>query len=165
VYEVIFVAAWPWWIAGPAIGLVVVLLAWITGKSLGVSTGYGVACAMGSRLAFFRAREYGEGWRLAFVVGLPLGGLVAAWLGGRLAPTLAFGLLDGLTGSSLAAKALLLFVGGGLVGAGARWAGGCPSGHTIVGLAQGARSSLVATLGFMLAGFAVFNALYLALGG
>jgi hypothetical protein len=38
-YEVIFVAPWPWWVAGPAIGLVVVLLAWLSGKSLGVSTG------------------------------------------------------------------------------------------------------------------------------
>jgi hypothetical protein len=67
----------------PAIGLVVSLFAWLLGKSLGVSTGYGVACAMGSPLAFFRAREYGERWRLAFIVGLPLGGLVAAWLGGQ----------------------------------------------------------------------------------
>ena len=164
-YEAIFVAAWPWWIAGPAIGLVVTLFAWLLGKSLGVSTGYGVACAMGSRLAFFRAREYGERWRLAFIVGLPVGGLVAAWLGGQLGPTLAFGQLDGLTRGSLVAKAALLFLGGGLVGAGARWAGGCPSGHTIVGIAQGAVSGLVATLGFMIAGFAVFNALYLVLGG
>jgi phosphotransferase system glucose/maltose/N-acetylglucosamine-specific IIC component len=38
-YEVIFVAPWPWWVAGPAIGLVVALLAWLLGKSLGVSTG------------------------------------------------------------------------------------------------------------------------------
>ena len=164
-YEAVFVTPWPWWVAGPAIGLIVTLLAWLLGKPLGVSTGYGVVCAMGSRLSFFRTREFGERWRLALVVGLPLGGLLAAWLGGRLTPTLAFGQLDALTHGSVAAKAALLFVGGGLVGAGARWAGGCPSGHTIVGVAQGAASSLVATLGFMLAGFAVFNALYLVLGG
>jgi uncharacterized membrane protein YedE/YeeE len=164
-YEAVFVTPWPWWAAGTAIGLVVTLLAWLLGKPLGVSTGYGVACALGSRLSFFRAREYGEGWRLAFVVGLPFGGLIAAWLGGQLEPTLAFGLLDGLTNGSVAAKAALLLCGGVFVGAGARWAGGCPSGHTITGIAQGARSSIVATLGFMAAGFAVFNALYLVLGG
>ena len=163
--EAVFVTPWPWWIAGPAIGLIVTLLAWLLGKPLGVSTGYGVACALGSRLSFFRAREYSERWRLALIVGLPLGGLLAAWLGGRLTPTLAFGQLDALTRGSVVAKAALLFVGGGLVGTGARWAGGCPSGHTIVGVAQGAGSSLVATLGFMLAGFMVFNALYLVLGG
>lgn len=49
-YDTVFVARWPWWVAGPAIGLVVTLFAWLLGKSLGVSTGYGVACAMGSRL-------------------------------------------------------------------------------------------------------------------
>jgi len=164
-YESVFVTPWPWWAAGPAIGLIVTLLAWLLGKPLGVSTGYGVACALGSRLSFFRTREYGEGWRLAFIVGLPFGGFVASWLAGQLTPTLAFGLLDGLTHGSVTVKAALLFVGGVLVGAGARWAGGCPSGHTITGIAQGAWSSIVATLGFMVAGFAVFNALYLVLGG
>jgi len=91
-----------------------------------------------------------------------LGGLIAAGLAGQLSPTLAFGQLDRLIRGSVAAKAVLLFGGGLLVGAGARWAGGCPSGHTIVGIGQGAGSSIVATLGFMIAGF---NALYLVLGG
>ena len=94
-----------------------------------------------------------------------MGGLIAAGLAGQLSPTLAFGQLDRLIRGSVAAKAVLLFGGGLLVGAGARWAGGCPSGHTIVGIGQGASSSIVATLGFMIAGFAVFNALYLVLGG
>ena len=143
-------------------------------SGVGVILGAGVYALIGPAaaqagsalwLSFFRAKEYGEPWRLAFVVGLPLGGLIAAWLAGQLSPTLAFGQLDRLTHGSVAAKAVLLFGGGLLVGAGARWAGGCPSGHTIVGLAQGARSSIVATLGFMIAGFAVFNALYLVLGG
>ena len=123
-YDAIFVTPWPWWAAGPAIGLVVVLLAGVTGKALGVSTGYGSLCGLGSRLAFFDTREYRESWRLWFVVGLPIGGFAAALL-----------------------------------------AGGCPSGHSIVGIAQGARSSLVATIGFMLGGLAVFNALHALFGG
>ena len=164
-YEAVLVTPWPWWVAGPAIGLIVTLLAWLTGKPLGVSTGYGTVCALGSRAPFFQAKEYGERWRLAFIVGLPIGGFIAAWLAGRFAPTLAFGQLDALTHGSVAAKAALLFGGGLLIGAGARWAGGCPSGHTIVGIAQGARSSVVATLGFMVAGFTVFNLLYAVFGG
>jgi uncharacterized membrane protein YedE/YeeE len=164
-YELLFVTPWPWWAAGPALGLVVILLAWVTGKSLGVSTGYGVACALGSRLPFFQSKEYGQRWRLAFIVGLPLGGVLAALLAGTLSPTVAFGQLDTLTHGSVVAKVLLLFGGGLLIGAGARWAGGCTSGHTIVGIAQGAPSSLVATLGFMVAGFTVFNLLWAVLGG
>lgn len=163
--EAITSSVWPWWVAGPAIGLVVTLLAWITGKALGVSTGYGSLCAVGSRLPFFRAREYGETWRLWFIAGLPIGGLAASLASGEFSPGLAFGTLDVLTRGSLATKAGLLLVGGGLVGAGARWAGGCPSGHSIVGIAQGAVSSLVATIGFMVGGVVVFNLLATVLGG
>jgi uncharacterized membrane protein YedE/YeeE len=164
-YDTIFVAPWPWWIAGPALGIIVTLLAWIGGKALGVSTAYGAVCALGSRASFFAAREYREPWRLAFVVGLPLGGVLAAALAGGWTFTTAFGQLDGLTRDAFGVKAALLLVGGGLVGAGARWAGGCPSGHSIVGIAQGAVSSLVATIGFMVGGFVVFNVLYRAFGG
>lgn len=163
-YEAIFVTAWPWWVAGPAIGLVVSLLAWLTGKGLGVSTGYGAICATTSRLSFFGAGQFQERWRLWFICGLPLGGVAAGVLAGTFVPTLAYGQLDVLVHGSLAAKAGLLFGGGLLIGAGARWAGGCPSGHSIVGIAQGAVSSLVATIGFMLGGVLVFNTLYAFLG-
>jgi hypothetical protein len=164
-YDAIFVTPWPWWVAGPALGLVVVLTAWLGGKTLGVSTAYGSACALTSRLPFFAASEYGEHWRLWFVLGLPLGGFLAFALADRLAPGLAYGGLDTLVAGSLSAKAGLLFVGGALVGAGARWAGGCPSGHSIVGIAQGSIASLVATVGFMLGGVVVFNLLVAILGG
>ena len=164
-YDAIFVTPWPWWVSGSALGLVVFLTAWLGGKALGVSTAYGSVCALTSRVPFFAAREYRESWRLWFVLGLPLGGLLAFVLGRRFAPGWAYGSFDTLVAASVPAKAALLFVGGAFVGAGARWAGGCPSGHSIVGIAQGAWSSVIATLGFMIAGFAVFNALYLALGG
>jgi uncharacterized membrane protein YedE/YeeE len=164
-YDAIFVAPWPWWVAGPALGLVVFLTAWLSGKGLGVSTAYGSVCALTSRVPFFKAAQYREAWRLWFVLGLPIGGLLAAALGHRFAPGLAYGGLDALVAGSLSAKAGLLFVGGGLVGAGARWAGGCPSGHSIVGIAQGSIASLVATVGFMLGGVVVYNLLVAVLGG
>jgi hypothetical protein len=164
-YDAIFVTPWPWWIAGPALGLVVTLTAWVGGKGLGVSAGFGSVCALGSRLSFFQATQFHERWRLWFIVGLPLGGLAASVLAGGFAPSFAYGGLDALTAGSLPAKAGLLFAGGILVGAGARWAGGCPSGHSIVGIAQGSVASLVATMGFMAAGVVVFNLLVAALGG
>jgi len=164
-YETLFVRPWPWWVAGPAIGAVVAALAWVTGKALGVSTAYGSACALTSRLPFFKAREYGDRWRLAFAAGIPLGGVLAMVSGSGWAPTLAFGQLDVMTQGSLALKGSMLLVGGVFIGAGARWAGGCPSGHTIVGIALGGLSSVVATVGFMLGGFAVYNLLYAMLGG
>ena len=45
--------------------------------------------------------------------------------------------------------------GGFLVGFGARWAGGCTSGHAISGLADLQVPSLVAVVGFFVGGLAV----------
>ncbi len=45
--------------------------------------------------------------------------------------------------------------GGFLVGFGARWAGGCTSGHAISGLADLQLPSLVAVIGFFVGGLAV----------
>src|SRR5437660_6744854 len=159
-YHAIFVSPWPWWVAGPTLGLVVVLTAWLGGKGLGVSTAYGSVCAAASRLPFFRQRQFHEPWRVWFVAGLPLGGLAAAALGGWFAPGLAYGSLDALTGGSLAARAGLLCGGGLLVGAGARWAGGCPSGHGLVGIGQGPVASLAATGGLKVAGRAASHLLH-----
>lgn len=149
--------AWPFWLAGLAIGAFVPLLALTTGKVLGVSGGYTEACAVSEPV---RA----ERWKLWFLLGLPIGGLVSALLDGRLAWTMELGTLESQFGWTGPAQLAALAAGGFLVGYGARVAGGCTSGHSIVGIAVGARSSLVATIGFMLGGFATTWLLVLALG-
>lgn len=115
---------WPFWAGGVAIGLFVILLGWVTGKALGVSTGYGSLCSMVSGLSYFRKRPYNEAWRLWFVVGIPLGGLVSAALAGDLHVKWQMGLFESVFGQGLVVKALVLMLGGFLVGFGARWAGG-----------------------------------------
>ena len=46
----------------------------------------------------------------------------------------------------------ILIVAGFLVGFGARWAGGCTSGHAIVGLSNLELASLIAVIGFFIGG-------------
>lgn len=146
---------WPWWLSGAAIGLFVPLFAWVTGKALGISSGYAEMCSL---------RPGPERWKLWFVLGLPLGGALGAWLGGGLsAHTTVTRIGDALNLGTAGQMALIAF-GGVLVGWGARRAGGCTSGHSIVGVAQGARSSIVATLLFLLAGLATANLLYRVIG-
>jgi len=49
-------------------------------------------------------------------------------------------------------------VGGGfLVGFGSRYAGGCTSGHAIMGLSNLQFPSLIATISFMIGGFIMAN--------
>ncbi|WP_317235161.1 YeeE/YedE family protein [Niabella ginsengisoli] len=52
---------------------------------------------------------------------------------------------------------LLLVAGGFLVGFGTRYAGGCTSGHAIMGLSNLQWPSLIATICFMIGGFVMAN--------
>ncbi len=52
---------------------------------------------------------------------------------------------------------LMMVVGGFLVGFGTRYAGGCTSGHSIMGLATLQWPSLIATICFMIGGFIMVN--------
>ncbi|HET6721552.1 MAG TPA: YeeE/YedE thiosulfate transporter family protein [Chitinophagaceae bacterium] len=60
--------------------------------------------------------------------------------------------------SLLSMKGLILIVGGGfLVGFGTRYAGGCTSGHAIMGISNLQLPSLIATCCFMIGGFFFAN--------
>ncbi|NBO58663.1 MAG: YeeE/YedE family protein [Chitinophagia bacterium] len=52
---------------------------------------------------------------------------------------------------------ILMVVGGFLVGFGTRYAGGCTSGHSIMGLSNLQLPSLIATISFMAGGFLMAN--------
>lgn len=149
---------WPFWIAGMALGAFVPLFAWTSGKLLGISSGYAEACALHKPAG-------SERWKLWFALGLPVGGLVAAFVrGGPDVATTSAALMENFRVSN-AGQYVLLALGGLLVGYGSRMAGGCTSGHSIVGIALGAKSSLVATIGFMLGGFAATWLLIALAGG
>ncbi|MCB9726864.1 MAG: TSUP family transporter [Deltaproteobacteria bacterium] len=155
----ILVERWPFWAGGLAIGAFVLLFLRATGQALGVSTGYMDACALPFDSGARRS------WRLPFLVGIVLGGAVATLVSGVAPAGAAMGMFDTLVTASLPAKAAIFTGGGVLLGFGARLAGGCTSGHGIVGTAVMARSSIVATLVFMSTGFAVTHLMLRAAGG
>ncbi len=156
-YVAVFVTRWPWWLGGAAIAAVALALLFVENKQLGVSAGCGEVC----RLPVSASAR--ASWRPRFLVGIVFGGAIAALLGGRV-PTLAMGSLDQLV-HGIGPKLALLFGSGLLVGAGARLAGGCTSGHGIVGTALGARASWLATALFMLGGFATTRLVLFLHGG
>lgn len=156
-YVALFVARWPWYVGGLAIAAVVLGLLYFDNKQLGVSTGCSELC----RLPFDRGIR--SSWRPRFLLGIVLGGAVAGLLAGQ-TPTLAMGGLDALVAGT-GAKLGILFGAGLLLGTGSRLAGGCTSGHGIVGTALGARSSWLATLLFMAGGFATTRIVLLLSGG
>jgi uncharacterized protein len=115
-------------LGGALIGLASAGLLLANGKIAGVSGILG--------RSFFPAA--GDlGWRLAFLVGLPLGAALATRLTGD------------RMGFSITPSLPLLVGGGLLVGFGTQLGNGCTSGHGVCGLARGSRRSLAATLTFM----------------
>jgi hypothetical protein len=91
-----------------------------------------------------------------FLIGLVLGGLLSALLGG-IAPvgfTLASQGFHSTFGSGGPLPMLALLFGGALVGFGTRMAGGCTSGHGLCGVSQFQLGSLVATCAFFGVGIA-----------
>jgi uncharacterized membrane protein YedE/YeeE len=132
----IFQNNWPWWLTGLLIGLTVLALVWVTGRLFGVSSAYSDVCDLPT-CRFMT-------WRIWFIIGLPLGAFLAHLYSWNW--TLLYGRLDALCMGSSFLKILVLFLGGFLLGFGARWSGGCTGGHTIMGIAQRSLMSLVSTL-------------------
>lgn len=129
----------PWWVAGPGVGVCVVAMYGLANRKLGVSGGWLQVVNAAER------RPITEPWRLFFNGGLVIGAVVAAVLGsGRTAAGY------GALGAALGAPALVvvLLLVGVAIGYGARWAGGCTSGHGISGCAVRSPDSLAATATF-----------------
>jgi uncharacterized membrane protein YedE/YeeE len=170
---------WPWYVAGPLIGLFVPALLLVGNRLFGISGNFRHMCAavLPGRNEFLRYDWKKSGlWNLTFLAGIVLGGWLATHVIGSpdavvgiaestRADLAALGIRDfaGLVPSDLfswsqaftPAGLVVLGLGGFLVGFGARWAGGCTSGHAISGLADLQLPSLVAVVGFFVGGLLV----------
>lgn len=139
------------------------------------------ALGAGKSCDFFCFDWRGQRWNLFVMAGAVLGGYIAMYflsdnpvpainpdviallkgqgfesVGNSYLPTELFG---NETFSSLKNIALLL-AGGFLVGFGARYAGGCTSGHAISGLSNLQLPSLIAVIGFFIGGLIMVHLLF-----
>lgn len=179
----LLLAPWPWYISGPLIGLIVPLLLMLGGKPFGISANLRHMCAaaLPAGLPFFKYDWKREGgWNLLFALGIAIGGFISArWLmpddytvaitAATRADLIALGFKDlsgvvpaelfGWDALTTSRGWLTLVLGGFLVGFGARWAGGCTSGHAISGLAALQLPSLLAVFGFFAGGLVMVHVL------
>ena len=174
-----FNSPWPWYIAGPLIGLTVPALLLLGNKSFGISSSLRHMCAacIPAKIPFFQYDWKKELWNLFFVAGILVGGIIASvWLANpnpvEVHPNLASELAGyGVTNYEnivpqdlfnwnelLGPRGLILMVAGGfLVGFGTRYAGGCTSGHAIMGISNLQWPSVIATCCFMVGGILMAN--------
>ena len=121
---------------GILLGLASALFILLNGRILGISGILG---------GLIPPKRHDTLWRLAFFAGL----FSSPWVFTALAPA------SMLTPPRIDADVILLIIAGLLVGLGTRYGSGCTSGHGVCGLARLSPRSLIATLAFMAAGFAV----------
>src|SRR5688572_30183412 len=146
----------PWYVGGPLFALCVVALYWLTNQRLGVSGSY-------LHIGKLVLRRSGvQSWRIWFFGGLLLGGASAAMGSGAFGEGGYGRLAEVVPTSSLVP---LLLVGGVMIGYGARYAGGCTSGHGISGCSSLSGGSFVTTAVFFSTAVAATWVLHLATGG
>ena len=174
---------WPWYVAGPLIALIMFLLIFV-GKQFGMSSNLRTMCTMcgaDNAADFFSFDWKAQRWNLVVVVGAVIGGFIGSHFlsndtavainpetiatlqelgfssaGNAYLPEELFSIDALLNIKSLA----ILLIGGLLIGFGARYAGGCTSGHAISGLSNLQLPSLIAVIGFFIGGLFMIHVLF-----
>lgn len=174
---------WPWYVSGPMIALIMFLLIMV-GKNFGMSSNLRTMCTIcgaGKKADFFNFDWKTQKWNLIVVLGAIIGGFIGAHLltheftvtinpetvsdlnslgfksaGKSYLPTELFD----ISALSNIKNTLVLAIGGLLVGFGARYAGGCTSGHAISGLSNLQFPSLIAVIGFFAGGLVMIHFIF-----
>jgi uncharacterized protein len=177
---------WPWYVAGPLIGLMVPLLFIAANRALGVSSSLRHTCAacIPGNVEFFDYDWKRKGlWSIVFACGIAFGGFLGGYVFANPHPIAlseatirdlqSLGITDfsGFVPSEIfnwnnlpTLQGLIFMIAGGfLVGFGTRYADGCTSGHSISGISNLQIASIAATIAFFAGGLAVTHLLYPAL--
>ncbi|MCI5057188.1 MAG: YeeE/YedE family protein [Flavobacteriales bacterium] len=168
----------PWYIAGPAIAIIMLSLKYLN-KSFGISSTLDHICTLaGSGRVFksFRQDLAKHKWKIFFVIGVIGGGYLGNLVHEINSESISRDTLSELPEvfqgdvnqmipeffndfSSLKVLSILI-LGGVLIGFGTRFAGGCTSGHSITGMSALQLASLIATIGFFSGGLIMTHILF-----
>lgn len=174
---------WPWYVSGPLLAFIMFALLYL-GRQFGFSSNLRTMCTIGGAgkfSDFFKFDWKKQRWNLLFLAGSILGGFIASnylssnkvSINPEVANQLAadYGIKDAgeaylpshlfdISQLSNPGILLILLVAGFLVGFGARYAGGCTSGHAISGLSNLQLPSLIAVIGFFIGGLLMVHLLF-----
>lgn len=161
-----------------AVGIGIGILSWLafllSDKPIGCSTAYTRTSGMIEKI--FRGSKVHErpyyqqfaptvDWEWMLVVGIVLGAFLSSVLSGQFAPEWIPAMWQSAAGDSIATRWVVALIGGIIMGFGARWSGGCTSGHGISGTLQLAVSSWLASACFFIGGILTAMFIYRVLLG
>ena len=167
--EFLTAQTWPPHVVGVIIGLLNCIAIVVSDKFIGCSTAFTRSSGMLEKLVrgpaaaekpYYKKFVPEIDWEWMLVAGVAVGAFTSAWLSGSLHAVFVPDLWAKTFGSSAVLRFAAALAGGMFIGIGARWGGGCTSGHGISGTMQLAASSWVAAACFFAGGIATAMILY-----
>jgi hypothetical protein len=162
-------ARWSPYVVGAGIGVLSWLTFLLSDKPIGCSTAFARSAGLLERAArgakvdekpYYQQIRPHIDWEWMLVFGIFFGALASALLSGQFQLVWVPATWAGEAGGSALVRWLVALFGGMCIGFGARWAGGCTSGHGISGTLQLAVSGWIAAAGFFVGGIATAMALF-----
>jgi uncharacterized protein len=153
--------AWSPYVVGGLIGLLNIAALLLSNKPLSASTTYlkvsGMIRKIFQREKVQQNEYYGQktpevDWGVMMVFGIILGSFLSASLSGDFQLTLVPEMWAANFSDAFLPRFITALFGGIILGIGARWAGGCTSGHGISGASQLSIISWVAAIAFFIGG-------------
>lgn len=152
---------WSPYVVGAGIGILSWFAFLLSDKPLGCSTAFARSSGMIEKL--LRGKEAEQklyyqkfapviDWQWMLVLGLIIGAFISAKLSGQFQFSWIPSQWQAMVGDAPLIRWIVALTGGIIMGFGARWAGGCTSGHGISGTLQLAVSSWLAAMSFFVGG-------------
>lgn len=164
---------WSPYVVGIGIGVLSWIAFLLSDHPLGVSGAYSQSYGMiekwfrGKKVeqkSYFKKHAPVVNWEFMLVIGLLIGAFLSAILSGDFRFEIVPPMWQAEFGNTPIIRWLVALVGGFIMGFGARWAGGCTSGHGISGTLQLVASSWVAVVCFFIGGIAAAMFIYHIIG-
>lgn len=172
--ELLTLATWSPYLAGAGIGILSCLAFLLSDRPIGCSTafvkargliGKAVNAEKVAAMDYYKEIVPRVDWAFMIIPGVIIGAYISVLLSGQFHLIWVPTLWEQVFGPNPFLRVVVALAGGILLGFGARWAGGCTSGHGINGSIQLSLASMVTAACFFIGGIAVALLLFRVIGG
>jgi hypothetical protein len=172
-FDVLSQASWSPYMAGAGIGVLSCLALVLADRALGCSLAFVKARGMigkvisaekTMKMEYYQDIVPQVDWAFMIVPGIVIGAFLSSFLSGTFHFVWVPALWGSVFGGNVVLRVIVALAGGVLLGFGARWAGGCTSGHGISGSIQLSLASMVTAACFFAGGIAVALLLFRVIG-